>query len=142
MHSASNVAKHVLTQCQKLGRRLDNLQLQKILYFVWADYYKKTKKRLFYNRIEAWHYGPVIPDVYREYSYYVASKIRTFEQLTLDDEHIDVINNAIEKYSGIPVGQLINRTHEYDTPWSKYRSDASLKTIPFEEIEHYCDAHD
>ncbi|MCQ2071110.1 MAG: DUF4065 domain-containing protein [archaeon] len=121
---------------------MDNLQLQKILYFVWVDYYKGTGKRLFEDRIEAWHYGPVVPDVYRKYSHYVASKIRIFDPIDLKDSNIRLLDKAIEKYSCTPVGQLINQTHEEGTPWSKYHSDSSLKVIPFEAIELYCDGHD
>ena len=141
MHSASDVARYILTYCRKLGRKLDNLHLQKILYFVWADYYTKTKQRLFLDRIEAWHYGPVVPSVYRQYSHYVASYINMFDEIELRDAHIDFINGSIKKYSAIHVSILIKMSHEDGTPWSKCHSNGYSNPIPFEMIEAYCDAH-
>lgn len=141
-HDAVEIARYILTYCSRKGRRLDNLQLQKILYFVWVDYYKATGRRLFTDRIEAWHYGPVVPEVYREYSHYVASKIRLFEPVDIIDKDIHIIDKAIENYSCIPVGQLIKRACEVGTPWSRCHSDLSQKVIPICVMERYCDNND
>lgn len=38
MYSALLVAKHIIRRCDELGRTISNLKLQKILYFVQAEF--------------------------------------------------------------------------------------------------------
>lgn len=47
----------------KLGE-VTPLKLQKMLYYVAAQYFKKNSIRLFQENIEKWKYGPVTPSVY------------------------------------------------------------------------------
>ena len=46
---------------------LTPLKLQKILYYVSAEYLKKFGKRLFTEDFQKWQYGPVVKDVYHEF---------------------------------------------------------------------------
>ena len=46
---------------------ISNLQLQKILYYLQVYFIQHEGIPLFEDEIEAWQFGPVIPEVYYEY---------------------------------------------------------------------------
>ena len=44
-----------------------NLKLQKLLYLAQAYFLAKMGRPIFANTIEAWEFGPVVPDVYHKF---------------------------------------------------------------------------
>ena len=72
MPSALDVADHIIQYCHSHGCRISNLRLQILLYMAQAYFLVKSdgKKPCFEERIEARSYGPVIPEVYKEYRKY------------------------------------------------------------------------
>ena len=52
---------------QNQGDLMTNLRLQKLLYFAQGWYLARYGKPLFSDEIEAWTYGPVVPEVYQTY---------------------------------------------------------------------------
>ena len=75
MHSASLIAKYIIERCDHYNQTISNLKLQKILYFVQAEFLVEENRRCFFEEIEAWDYGPVVPNVYRKYKMYGAANI-------------------------------------------------------------------
>ena len=67
-YSAMEIAEYAVNRRYRLDMPISNLQLQKILYFLQVIYASKTDKLLFADQFEAWPYGPVIRDVYVEFS--------------------------------------------------------------------------
>lgn len=55
---------------------ISNLKLQKILYLIQAYSLIQTKRPCFSEDIEAWDFGPVIPDVYRKYKQFGSTDIQ------------------------------------------------------------------
>ena len=41
-YSAVDIAKYIVSYCSGKHRPVSNLKLQKMLYYTWIDYYKKT----------------------------------------------------------------------------------------------------
>ena len=76
MYDAVSVAKYVINYCMKKAAPVTNLKLQKILYYLWIEFYKATGKPLFNNTIRAWPLGPVVPDVYDRFCAYGGLPIR------------------------------------------------------------------
>ena len=70
MYSAKQVAQYIINKCSIEERPISNLKLQKLLYFVWIEYRKNTGKKLFDDKIYAWQFGPVVPEVYYDYCAY------------------------------------------------------------------------
>lgn len=60
-YDAAEVAKFIITECFKSNIAISNLKLQKMLYFLWVDFFKKTGRRLFMDDFCAWQLGPVVP---------------------------------------------------------------------------------
>ena len=55
---------------------VSNLQLQKLLYFSWIDYYQKKKGAyLFDESFVAWPLGPVVLSAYYDFCAYGAEPI-------------------------------------------------------------------
>ena len=47
--------------------QMTNLKLNKLLYYAQGVYLARTGRPLFDENIEAWTFGPVIPNIYRKY---------------------------------------------------------------------------
>lgn len=140
-YDAQEVAKFVVNECREARKPVDNLKLQKILYFVWIDYYKKTGKRLFEDSIQAWKYGPVVPKVYTKYRECVAEPILYREKASLSEEDKRILRPFIEEYNKRSVSSLVRETHREGGPWWKYyEEDVPYKTINYKAIEEYADS--
>ena len=94
MYSAETIAEYVIYYCDKKGKIMTNLKLQKILYFIQVNFLVTIDNPCFKEDIFAWGFGPVIPEVYRKYKAYGST-------------HIPVLQN---KLNGIYIS-------EKDKPW-------------------------
>lgn len=75
MYHALEIAKYVIDKCFKEGAPVTNLRLQKLLYFIQLESYKKKSIFMFDDDLYAWQFGPVVPEVYYEYNMYGGSPI-------------------------------------------------------------------
>ena len=76
MYDVQNVAEYVITYSEVKDYGISNLKLQKILYLIQAYSLIHTKKPCFSEDIEAWDFGPVIPEVYRKYKQFGSTDIQ------------------------------------------------------------------
>ena len=76
MYSAMDIARYIVDKCTNDGCPISNLQLQKILYFIQRDYLKKDSQA-YSEEIQAWQFGPVVPDVYYRYCGFGAMPIES-----------------------------------------------------------------
>ncbi|KMT21612.1 Panacea domain-containing protein [Clostridium cylindrosporum] len=122
MYSAIDVAKYTLEYCEKeLNKPITNLQLQKLLYYMQGNSILANDKILFINDIQAWKYGPVVPDVYYWFNGYSSNCIKGIEKR--DDMHfeecdLEVIRNVINKKIDIDPWKLVDDTHN-ELPWKE-----------------------
>lgn len=131
-YNAMDIAKYIVTYCKRKNRPISNLKLQKILYFAWVDYYRENERALFNNAIQAWQFGPVIPEVYRLFSIFAGNPIlREFEPVTeMREEDIAQLNETINKYIMVAASLLVNITHEKGKPWDlTYRNGMGKNDI-------------
>ena len=75
MYSALDIAKYIIDYSNRRDTPVSNLQLQKILYYIQMNFYRRLNKPAFNEDIEAWRYGPVVSSVYNVYCMYGASDI-------------------------------------------------------------------
>lgn len=135
-YSALEVAKYIITKCSEAGKPVSNLKLQKMLYFLWIEFYRKTRRKLFYNDICAWQLGPVVPDVYYEYCPYAGIPIRGKYEVDISRDDRKIMDEFIWKYIDIPAFRLVNKTHIPGGAWSTVYCGGigNRKVIPFELI--------
>lgn len=137
VYNAMAVADFIIDRCYKEDRPVSNLQLQKILYFTWVEYYQQTRKTLFWDSICAWQFGPVVPEVYYEYCAYGGRPINIMCETEILEEDRGILEQIIDKYVIIPVNILVNRTHQQGTAWDiTYNGgEGNRRVIPFDLIK-------
>ena len=136
IYQALDIAKYVITKCTTDHCPISNLQLQKILYNLQKDYLKKNGV-LFIDTIEAWQWGPVIPNVYRVYCVYGSMKIEEVYNINLPESVKRIIDPIIVQKRNINPWLLVDETHKKNGAWDRiYRNGAGNKmAIPCELIK-------
>lgn len=127
MYTALDVAKFIINHGIKTQGPVSNLRLQYLLYFVWIDYYKSTNGSILFNdEFSAWSFGPVIPDVYKEFCAWAGTPITTKqESFCIFDNDASIIVKTLKNYSCYSNGEMVQMTHEEDKPWSSICRDGS-----------------
>ncbi len=140
MYDALDVAKYIITYCKKNQKPISNLKLQKLLYFVQAQFLVGENHACFYNRIEAWDLGPVVPDVYHHFKMYGSNPIILWKEGNFgvsahDREIINIIVNDCNEYTA---SQLVELTHQ-QTPWIQAKEKGYNEQITNDSIKEFFD---
>lgn len=136
---AKDVAGYLVECYALLGAPISNMKLQKLLYYAWVEYYKKTKRYLFDDPISVWRFGPVVETVYYKYRIYAAMPIlrpsEDYDSTKLDDSVKSFLNDLAQKYIDHTTLELMFRDHKSDSAWFEmYGSEKQCNRIPFEKI--------
>ena len=142
-YMAENVAKYLiyLASQEFVGDNneregVTNLKLQKILYFAQAYYLAKLGKPLFADKIEAWEYGPVVPDVYKKFKSYGSDPIISEEdKSSISEEDKENLKTVWSTFGGYSASRLVDISHAH-TPW-KEANISSDKTISHKSLKEY-----
>jgi uncharacterized phage-associated protein len=142
-YSAQEVAKYfIYLASQKVvgdnqeREGLTNLKLQKILYFAQAYYLAKLGKPLFQDSIEAWEYGPVVPEVYHKFKKHKSDPIiEEKDKSKISPEDKEYLNKIWESFGGYSTSRLIDISHAH-TPW-KVAYKNTNKQITLEALSDY-----
>ena len=140
---------------------LTPMKLQKLVYFAHGWSLALTGQPLVNERIEAWQYGPVIPDLYREFKTFGNGVITQEAGVSFGTKHdgkVIVHTPCLDDYSGDPQAtqakeliarvfdvygsysgtKLSNATHMPGTPWQQvYQDRVRSLIIPDAIIENY-----
>jgi uncharacterized phage-associated protein len=143
LYSATNVAKYFIYLSSqafvgdnKEREGITNLKLQKILYFAQAYYLAKFDKPLFNNTIEAWEYGPVVPDVYRKFKDYGGNPIISEkDESSLSEKDKGILKEVWETFGGYSASRLVDISHAH-TPWKDAYASKD-KTISNKSLGEY-----
>lgn len=135
-YNANEIARYMITECFKRNILVSNLKLQKMLYFVWVDFYKKTGRKLFLDEFCAWQLGPVIPTVYYEYCSYAGRPIAEYYNTNISSSDEALLNNIIMRYANVSANKLVSITHEKGSAWDTVYKDGkgNRNVIPFDLI--------
>lgn len=150
--SALAVANYLLDLGEYDRIKITPLKLQKLLYFCYAWYAGNTGEELFPEDIEAWQYGPVIPEVYREFrecgrdpirirattlDLTTDNQVRAIEA-TLQDENLKSdIKSVWDAYKTKSEGWLVTVSHMPEEPWGILENQyggGTKRKIPFNLI--------
>lgn len=137
MYSAMTIAKYIINKCVEIGRPVSNLKLQKILYYVQGEYMKYNNGRtLFEDDIEAWQYGPVVPEVYYNYNGFASSNIILTSEVDLPLDIKNIIDPVIKDKSRFNAWTLVEQTHS-ELPWKKAYIGMDKNVIKKEFLQEY-----
>lgn len=135
MYDVQLIARYII---HRHALPISNLKLQKILYFVQAEFLVSMNKACFDDDIEAWDHGPTVPAVYFEYNIFGSTSIPDqgcdgFDSISKQDKnHLDAIIDTAAKYSASWLEKITLRQH----PW-KNAYKRNNKVIKQEEIKEY-----
>lgn len=136
-YTALDIARYTISYCMQSGKPISNLKLQKMLYYMWIEYYKSTKHELFLDRIFAWPLGPVVPETYYEFCSYAGNPITKEYKVEIDDKTKSVIDSIIDNYIPLTASTLVSRSHQKGMPWDIIYKEGygNRNEIPFELIK-------
>ena len=130
MYRAEEVAKYIVTYCAENRAPISHLQLQKILYFAWIDYNKQTGSSLFSEDICAWQLGPVVPEVYYDFSAFGGLPITHRFQTNISPVDKRILNASIEQNWSYSAKQLVDKTHTPNGAWAHvYLRGQGLRSV-------------
>lgn len=119
MYKAMDLANYIVGKCIKDNVPITNLQLQRILYFVQKDFLKRGSQA-FSDDIEAWDFGPVVPNVYFYFCGFGAMPISisrdTVPNLSTGKDVIDII---VETKRNLTPWTTAKEIHKTTGAWSK-----------------------
>ncbi len=125
MYSALDVARYIIWYCEREKYIVSNLKLQKILYFIQAKFLVEKNTPCFSEKIEAWTFGPVIPEVHKQYKIFGNAHIpcvNVQDDFKISEQDKALIDNMVDECSKFTASQLVEITHR-QTPWKKaYKS--------------------
>lgn len=154
-YSSTTIANWFIDQARSVKKyELTPLKLQKLVYIAHGWNLALTDKPLINEDVQAWQYGPVVPNIYHRLKHYGKEQI-TDNILEIDDSGLEIprvplddefTNQLLHKiwdvygsYDGVRLSQL---THAADTPWS-YQWEKMQKTglqqsaIPIDDVKRY-----
>jgi len=99
------------------------LKLEKMLYYAQACSLQARKAPRFFEKVEAWRYGPVVDSVYNQYKEYgkgiIALSINEPVVVIDDQDTLEVLNavyDVCKEYSPLCLSEI---THKEGTPWKQ-----------------------
>lgn len=138
MYRAIDLSKYIVLKCIDDGHPVSNLQLQKILYYIQKDFLSRKNTVAFSDDIEAWQFGPVVPDVYYYYCGYGAMPIASArEGFDIRPEDEEAVNAIVESKRILDPWTMVAETHKANGAWEQtYQNGAgNRKVIPVELIK-------
>jgi uncharacterized phage-associated protein len=102
------------------GDIISNLKLQKMMYYLQGFNLAFFDEKLFEDGIEAWQYGPVVPNVYNHFKGHGKGAIvlnAAIEEIELNsDEQEDMFHQVMGEYGKFSAIRLMEMTHN-EIPW-------------------------
>ena len=140
-YKALDVASYVINYCNRQDKMISNLRLQKLLYFIQAYFVIQdgVNSPCFEERIEAWDFGPVVPDVYRYFSVFGSGhifKIRDFDEDTILSIHQKMIAKVIDSFCDYSDADLLKLTHTQE-PWKNAFEQSKQNEITVKALREY-----
>ena len=154
MYSSYTIANYFLKKGWREGIPLTPMKVLKLVYIAHGWYLGSEDKPLIWkwDRILAWPYGPVIPELYSKINHYedkpvtspIVSTIYAVNGQKLDDAASEFLDIIWEHYKNFTPYQLSALTHQSGSPWSQVTESYSKKElyrksiiIPNEIIQYY-----
>lgn len=141
MYNVLDICYYIIKYSNDKDYGISNLKLQKLLYFIQAWFLVNAHRPCFKEKIEAWDFGSVVPEVYKEFSQYACMDIlsvrRYFNHGTWELESIDalicetdkyLINQVVDRFANYTATDLLNLIH-HQKPWlDAYYGDTNIIT--------------
>lgn len=100
IYSAIDISNYIIDKCNKENIFINNLKLNKLLYFVQKEHLKKYNRILFIEELLHYRYGASVENVYRVFKYYGRDNINEpiDKLIDINEESKEIIDSTILKY--------------------------------------------
>lgn len=99
------------------GELMSNMKLQKMLYYQQGFHLAYFDTPLFDDEIEAWMYGPVVPNVYNRFKGQGSKGLEPVaDEIMLSDTEETLFDEVYQVYGAYSASGLMNMTHK-ESPW-------------------------
>lgn len=149
-YQAKAIANYFLKLANSKDQRINPMKIQKLVYVAHGWYLAINGEPLIYENVEAWDYGPVIRDLYNEFSSFRGDSINryateidennSFQEMVEfpeDSSTTDLLNKVYEIYGKFSAIQLSDLTHKKDTPWDNTQLKAKYSVIAQDLIKNH-----
>lgn len=134
-YNVIDIATYIINYSNEIGSPVNNLKLQKLLYYVQAAALVKANHMCFDSEIIAWKFGPAVPEVYHYYAEYGRDDIPNQEAhktIKLNDKTLRVsyaqpteidymtqkiIRNVVDSYLNITNPLELSKKTRNEDPW-------------------------
>ena len=117
------VANRFIGLAEKDGKKLTNMQLQKLVFLANGFSLALLNQPLTYHNIHAWQWGPVLPQLYKRFSKYGSGKIdgsaACDEEVPDSGDENEIITSVWANFGNMTGPQLSALTHEPNSPWDQ-----------------------
>ena len=140
-YSASLIAAAFVDRSLKERNYLTQMKLQKMVYFAHGYHLAKFGTPLLEDAVQAWKFGPVIPQIYSDYKLYASDLIKDTRYISIPYKQLekefsslsasaqDAINYTWEVTKYLSAAKLSNWTHETNSPWAKVYNPNDRETV-------------
>ena len=144
-HPCTEVARYLLDRAGERKMALSPMKLIKLVYISHGWMLGLYGRPLIQENVEAWRYGPVIPELYSKVKKFRSKPIRAdevFDELkdeTFDEYESSLMDEVLEIYGRRTAIQLSQLTHSPNSPWDlTYNGHGRSLVISDQLIEdHY-----
>ncbi len=140
-YDARQIANWFIVNAGKENQKLTIMAILKLIYISHGWYLALYNQPLFYNRIEAWKFGPVVPDVYLGFR---NQGMQIDKPLQIESDKIGTaeekfLTEIYEIYGDLNPYHLSKLTHVPGGPWEiTMRIGGLFSEIPNDLIkQHY-----
>lgn len=136
MYTAVDLSKYIVSKCIHERQPVSNLQLQKILYYIQKDFLCRDDLA-FSDDIEAWQFGPVVPNVYYHFCGFGAMPISIpYDEVSISGEDACNIDRIVEEKRILDPWDMVEETHKPNGAWARIYQDGrgNHQVIPIELI--------
>jgi uncharacterized phage-associated protein len=138
MVSARSVANFFIEKSIVENKPVDQLKLQKLVFYSFAWHIAHDRGELFDEDIYAWPHGPVVRELWEEFKHFWRLPINKLASETdwlsdppkvvapiVDETNVyeyRLLNNVWERYKSVSGITMSNMTHGPDEPWTIIRN--------------------
>ena len=147
MSSARAVANEFISLASSERRTLTPMAIIKLVYIAHGWSLALYGRPLIEEDVEAWQYGPVVPDLYQAMKSYGSGPVTAPLPRSvfwggrdqIDDWAKPLIKRVFELYGGLSAVQLSALTHQPDTPWSETYDRSRRNAVISDDLitKHY-----
>jgi uncharacterized phage-associated protein len=122
VQSCFDVADYFIQLANQTSSPINNLKLQKLVYYAQAWHLAIHAAPLFEEDFQAWIHGPVVPQLYQKYKIFGWQPIQESVDLTLSKDVLSFLDEVAEAYFTCDVNELEQMTR-IETPWNQARGN-------------------